>query len=198
MRSRRELLHALFASLVIALAGCTGDESSGDGGDGTTEDDTPNEEGTPEPLSVGEPVTYGGLKISVTSVRTATEYTDDRGTHTPKTGATFLLVHIRMKNVGDTEIRYPERGDDIELIYKGEEASHEFPSKPFNVGGETLTLYSDSVEEQGADTGAYPDTVVKGWAVFEIPKEFDTSDAFVTIRHRGTSTGRRMYRWQVG
>jgi hypothetical protein len=54
------------------------------------------------------------------------------------------------------------------------------------------------MDERGADTGAYPDTVVEGRAVFELPKGFDQSDAYVTIRYSDTSADSRIFRWQFG
>ena len=107
----------------------------------------------------------------------------------------LFFVHIPIKNISDTDTFFPERGGDIQLEFKPEGASNEVPTQPFEVGGETLTLYSDSAEEQGADTGAYPDTV-RG-VMSEIPERFERSDAFVIIRCSDTSADSRTVRRQL-
>lgn len=191
MINRRRFLQSVGVVSVGGLGGCAGD-NDGDSGDG----------GTPEPLSVGESVTYGGLEMIVSETQTAERITsdadDERDEITPEQGAVFVLARVRIENVGDTEIFYPERGGDVEMVYKGEEANDEFVSGPLGINGGMEPVYSDSIDEEGADTGAFPDTVVEGWGMFELPEGFERSDAFVTIRYSDTSADSRTFRWQLG
>jgi len=195
MINRRRFLQGVGVVSVVSLGGCAGD-NDGDSADGET----------PEPFSVGESVTYGGLEMAVSETQTAERITtadgsdagNERDEITPEQGAIFASGYIRIENVGDTEISYPERGGDVRMVYKGEEANDEFVSGPIGINGEMGPEYSDSMREKGADTGAYPDTVVEGWAVFEVPEGFERSDAFVTIRYSDTSADSRTFRWQLG
>lgn len=216
MPTRRSYLAFSTSAAGIILAGCTGNGSDGpaeDGGGGNGEEDDGRNSGdqqgddsTPEPISVGESVTYGGLEMIVAETQTVDELTtadgsdqgEERDTITPEQGAVFALAFIRITNVGETEIFYPERGGDVQMIYKGEETSNEFVTGPLGINGEMEPVYSDSMDEQGADTGAFPDTVVEGWTVFELPDGFEQSDAFVSIRYSDTSADSRTFQWQFG
>lgn len=188
----------------ILFAGCTGSKSSD--GDDTSPTPTTEETDTATPApqtpertkSVGQSVTYGGLKMAVTEVKTADAITEDGDEQTPEQGAVFVLTYIRIENVGDTEIHYPERGGDVQMVYKEEEAGDEFVGNEFTVDGKTYATYSGSMDETGADAGAYPDTVVKGWAVFELPEDFDRDDAAVSIRYSDTSHESIRFRWMLG
>lgn len=202
--NRRRFVKTTVTTGIVAVAGCTSEPSNKDATPGTsTPADNPGtttttnnaSNGTRSPMNLGKSVTYGGLRMSVTKTRTASKYTDDRGTHKPEQGAVFLLAYVRVENVGDTEIFYPERGGDIQLLYKSEEASDEFPTQPFKIHGETLTLYSDSMEKKDAGTGAFPGTVVEGWCVFEVPEGFKKTDTVVEIRYSDTSHDSREFRW---
>jgi hypothetical protein len=170
-----------------------------------TETPTPTETATPSYLDVGESETYEGLEMSVIDTQTATEITtadgsdadNERDTITPEQNGVFALAEIRVEHVGEVEISFPDRND-IELVYKGQYADDEFVTGPlggFNDGEEPA--YSDRLRETGADSGAYPDTVAEGWTVFELPTEFDRSDAFVTIRYSAVSVASsETFRWR--
>lgn len=212
MQTRRVYIVAISSIISTLLAGCSGSDepssgTNGDGGKGNgNSNDTPADEDTPMARSIGESVTYGGLEMAVTETLTTEQITtadgsdvgEERDEITPEQGAVFALAYIRIENVGDTEIFYPERGGDIQMVYKGEETSDEFVSGPLGINGEMEPVYSDSMEETGADTGGFPDTVVEGWAVFELPEGFTQSDAFVTVRYSDTSADSRTFRWQFG
>lgn len=185
MISRRSYITFLVNAGAITLAGCTVDEGNPENRAG----DVSGQNGklTPEPRSVGESITYGGLKMAVTDYETVDEFTlvysdgDEGDTITAKSEAIFLFVNISVSNVGETERSFPERGGDIELIYKGEEGSDRFTGVDMRADGTMYPNYSRVLEDKGADTGAFPDTIVEGWAIFEVPKGFTESDAVVTI-----------------
>lgn len=207
--NKRQFLKCAPTALVGSLAGCLGsdmDEPAQSDGDKNGGGNTPNQEGTPDSRSIEQTVTYGGLEIAVTKTRVTNQIVTGDGSDTgeeddnitPEEGAVFALSYIRIKNVGDTEIFYPERGGDVEMIYKSEAASNEYVTGPIGgIDSEEQQMYADSVEEKGADVGAYPDTVVEGWAVFELPEGFERSDAFVTIRYSDTSADSRTFRWRL-
>jgi hypothetical protein len=207
---RRQLLKLVPPALASSLTGCTGDdtdEPAQNNGDGNDGGDTPTQEGTPEPRSIGQTLTYGGLEMAVTQTQVTNEIVtadgsdmgEERDNITPEEGAVFALAYLRIKNVGDTEIFYPERGGDVQMVYRGEETSDEFVTGPLGgIDSDKEQVYSDSMNEKGADAGAYPDTVVEGWAVFELPEGFEQSDAFVTIRYSDTSADSRTFRWRFG
>lgn len=189
---RRRYLTAIASASSITIVGCLG------GGDRASKG-----EETLTPRNVGESVTYGGLEISVTETETAQQLTTADGSDadqqrdviTPEQGAIFALAYIRIENVGDTEISYPERGGDIQMIYRDQDASNEYVAGALGIGSEQESIYSDSVYKKSADTGAYPGTIAEGWTVFEVPEDFEQSDAFVSIRYSDTSADGRTFRW---
>jgi hypothetical protein len=166
-----------------------------------TPTNTPTEEGI---RSIGESVTYGGLEIVATDTVTVDEFTNvysdgsEGDTKTPESGAVFLFVNIHVQNIGETEISFPERGGDIELVYKGQGASDEFTGVDMRANSTLYPNYSRTLEDEGADTGAYPDSTVEGWVIFELPEEFERSDAIVTIRYSDISVAdSRTFRWRL-
>jgi len=200
---RRQLLKLAPPALVGSLAGCLGsdtDEPTEDSGDSSSDTDGSTE----EIRTVGENVTYGGLEISVTDYKTIDEFTlvytdgDEGDTETADSGAVFLFVRISVTNVGETEISFPDRGGNIELMYKDKEASNECTGVDMRANGTMYPNYSRKLEDEGADTGAFPDSIVEGWAIFELPEGFARSDAIVSIRYGALSVAdSRTFRWRL-
>lgn len=202
--NRRHFTKAVGAATlgISTLAGCVDtDELDGDAEQGNAQGQTttqPNPDRTGDGTrDIGESVTYGGLKTTVTKARTVTAYTAEDGDHTPEQGATVLLTHIRIKHVGEVKIHFPT-SHHIEFLYKTEDTRKESVVGSITVDGETLTTYEDSMDAKQANKGAFPDTTVEGWVVFYVPEGFSKSDAAITIQYDGSADVEKQFKWILG
>jgi hypothetical protein len=149
-----------------------------------------NTEGGNEELPVkriGENATTKSLTATVTDYQTISEYEAISFSHTldeyqrervtPEEGATFVIVHLRVKNTGETEEYLPDAGD-ISLIYKSEASSGAYESR-FNHSGETYKTYWEQRDQKGETV--FPGVGAEGWVIYEVPENFEPSEAVVRI-----------------
>jgi len=178
------------------LAGCGGTESNGAPESATTS--TAAQDASPN--SVGESVTYGGLEMSVAQTQTTAEVTttdwNNRGEEqevvTAPEGATFALAWVRVENVDDAERLFPLRDGEITLRNGEDAAGDRFLQRPI-LAGDGEMYRNELIREEAAD-GAFPGTVVEGWAIFEVAENFDT--ATIAIEYPGEAADERTFEWE--
>lgn len=173
---------------------------------------------TATPRSVGEVVTYGGLEMAVTQVRTPSELTtadspdkrEEGNTITPEQSGTlepdnaFVAGYVRIKHVGESEISFPDLDvRSIQMTYNGRGADTVLVSA-LRVSGlrsiddKQAQAYHDNLEQKGADVGASSGTMVEGWVIFQVPEDFVETDAFIAIREDGERRANQRFVWRLG
>jgi hypothetical protein len=197
---------------VVALAGCIG--TVPDSPDDSDSEETPNsdetnleesDEGELPVKSIGENATSKSFTATVTDYQRISEYEaiyysntlgkyESRGIETPREGATFVIIYLRVENTGETEENLPDAGD-ISLIYKGSEASSGAYESRFNHSGETYKTYWGQRDEKGEFV--FPDVGAEGWIMYEVPEDFETSEAVVEIVMEQEDGDHETYSWRL-
>ena len=128
-------------------------------------------EGEP-PYSLGERVTAGDLEITVVRCR----YEDALYQWMkPSTGATWLTIDMKVKNVGKNKRSLPSSRD-VVLVYSGERISSKHYDNDL-MGGRDL----------------FPGVEDEYWIAYEVPKNIDLSDTIVSVQYSG-----RTIKWRLG
>lgn len=155
----------------------------------------------PSTKTLGESVEHRGVKVTPDAYLTAGEVTYDMEdtNHSPTeeapTGATYLLTHLSVKHVGESERVFPKRGgtsarDDIDMFYNGEELdtpSNENIAKAFVVEGNRLPSYLHQIFNNDQMSAVYAGSA-SGWLISEIPAGFTPEDASIKITWGASST----------
>ena len=125
-----------------------------------------------EPLhSLGERVTAGDLEITVVRYR----YEDALYQwKKPSTGATWLTIDMKIRNVGKNKRQLPS-GSDIVLIYAGER------------------IHSGIHYDSGLGKSIFPEVEGTFWIAHEVPKNIDLSDTIVSVHYSG-----KTIEWRLG
>lgn len=164
--------------LGVLLGGC----SSSDPPEATGEDDTE----TPVRRTVGDSVTYNGVKATITEVTTTDsslryEPSDETKNRTPSEGATWILYHLVVTNNSDNERWFPE-SDNLKLYYKGQDLGYgDAPSYPFMFDGRSVESFFDNIYDKDADSGVFPGVSISGWVAHEVPDKPDLGEAIVGL-----------------
>jgi hypothetical protein len=82
-------------------------------------------------------------------------------------------------------------------MYNGRDASNEFVGVDTRADGTVYPNYSRVLEDKDADIGAFPDTTVQGWVIFELPENFDATDAVLTILTDGGTEDTDTLEWRL-
>jgi hypothetical protein len=178
MVSRREFLVGAGTAGLTSLAGCSVLGGS----------DDQSFQGTPETMSPGESVTYGGLEMAATDYRTTERGTDNRGERVADEGDIYLLVQLRVGNVSGSHIAFPRRDGEVRVRYRGEQVTDGFAWGQLTV---------DGLDEPDADVRAPPDTVVSGWTIFVLPEGFDPSETVVAMQYRDDRADDLEFTWRL-
>jgi len=170
---RRRYLGIVGTIVTGPLAGCNSN----------TEDNSPSN--TSE-LSVGDSaIKDGTFRITVLKTRRLSQLDDEYGTTTPSPQAAFFAIKIRAEHIGETEEDYPETDTigAVNLFYLEEEVrSFSTPQTFQDSRGKEYTTYRSIIFDRGYDTGAFPDTSVTGWVVYELPDGFEPEEMTLKVR----------------
>lgn len=160
-----------------------------------------------QPLStqhntIGDSIIYNNLQIEVTTYKTATKpiaidpFPSENISEPPEQGAKFVLIHLRVENVGEMEQEYP---DDVKLVNKDTDMGQVSTYGNFSLGGKEHVSYKQMYGQSGAYAGAYNGVVVSGWTVFEVPRSFEPRHATVelTLGERSSDVDTRTLVWNL-
>lgn len=109
------------------------------------------------PASAGDSIIWENLQVTMDELDITQEYRTEFGsTRTPPSGSKFLWVHIRLTNIGTTEIALP-RLEHYSILYAATELK---PTYGHRAG------YTDYTS---LDSMIFPDQQLDGWLRFDIP-----------------------------
>lgn len=109
------------------------------------------------PASAGDSIIWENLQVTMDELDITQEYRTEFGsTRTPPSGSKFLWVHIRLTNIGATEIALP-RLEHYSILYAATELK---PTYGHRAG------YTDYTS---LDSMIFPDQQLDGWLRFDIP-----------------------------
>lgn len=154
--------------------------------------------GGTETLELGQTVSNDQFEATVDGYRTANVLDREfAGETRAQSGATFVLLEVEVKNIGETRANAPggSLSQDFELQYRDTTADPLSPSD-FTASGQSYTSYLDGVTGS-EDDEVFPSNSVSGWIVFEMPEGFDPTEAVLRVELQDDS-GSNLYSWQLG
>ena len=111
----------------------------------------------PTPSSLKDSITWDNLRVSMDQLEITQDYMTDYGSsRIPPAGNKFLWVHVRLKNIGQTEMDVP-LSEHFSLLYAGTELK---PSYGHRQGYVDYTTLGSAI---------FPNQELDSWLRFDIP-----------------------------
>jgi len=154
--------------------------------------------GGAETLDLGQTASNDQFEVTVDGYKTVTTIDKEFGGETTaQSGAVFLLLEVKVNNVGETRANAPggSLSQDFELQYRDTTTAPLSPSDFRASGSQSYMSYPDEVT--GAeDDEVFPGNSVSGWLVFEMPENFDPTEAVLRVELEDDS-GDDVFSWRL-
>jgi hypothetical protein len=118
----------------------------------------------PTVSSPQDSITWGSLQVTMDRLEITQEYQTDFGSsRSPTEGNKFLWVHLRIKNIGQTQTDLPAE-EHFSILYSATELK---PTYGHRAGYADYTTLASTI---------FPDQELQGWLRFDIPSASELKD----------------------